>query len=470
VSRRGGEIVEGFFQNAAQGTVDKLLMTVEIESARQDFWRNYPNGPDFTRARREFDRLLFSKDQIYLLLLLSVGIPERAMAAAWAIAGGEIDGGIAEGAQPAYRMWVEDIRARLGARPGERLAPAAYLNLRAAVNQSTPALRRYLIRRDLEEFRVRGQVPPGWDSTFWKTLTLLVATRPWESKLPGDRVPYGGFRGADQYDDAHTHYSEIEAVLGAGHVRAVSTRIMSAADKGRVPAPDDYGSYTEPNLYQAFVEHLGSGDARRFLIGQIRKSFSPDTQYNWLQAQKFYDDMVRESGEAAVLEIAERLRKAPKTTERQSIMPDTTLYNLLASPSSIGCSNPRVRYCMDELLRRRREADATNAGRTPVTPGATGAMIANFNGVWKKDLTYQLGAATLLIRQDATGVAISGNGSNVQVLRLDGPPDRDGNVATIEAERSLSLAEHAPWIAGATQLMAFPIANGGRPTRSKVMR
>jgi len=348
-----GDLVAKAADDAIHGAVIKSTLTAEIGAARERFWRNYPNGPDLTAAKQDFDRLLFSKDEAYLMLFLPQGRPDPTISALQAITGGEIDGGIPQGAQPAYRAWVEDIRTRLGARPGEQLPLAAYVRLKDAVNASGPVYRDYLLRREQEEFRLRGMVPPSADPIVWKTITLFVETRPWEAK-GGDyaNLSHSASLGVDPYKQAQKLYVEIEDILGADHVREVARRVFGLSAKGKVPAPADYGGYTEPDLLQALGDHLGSGDAKRFLIGQLRKSVSVERQWDWRSAESYYKVLVKQGGEDTVLRIAEQMRIAPKTTQVQTIIADGIIYNLLAEPIPFGCRIPRVRYCMEEVLKR----------------------------------------------------------------------------------------------------------------------
>lgn len=426
-----GDQVATLAQQAAQVIVMKAEFDAQLEAARARFWRSYPGGPDLVSAGSELALLLTRKDQTYLIQFLPYGRPAKTDIAVELLTGGAIDGGILPGAQPAFRKWVEDIRSQLGVKPGQIIPLAAAVQVRDAVNRTNSSYRDYVSRRDMEEFRRAGRTPPGIDPIKWNWLKLLVGTRPWESRCRTcGPLSSSDVVGVDPYDKAEAFRAELEEVLGVDHVGETAARVFDAAERGPVNAPTEYGSYVEPNLYQALSDHLGAGDARRFLIGQIRKSLGPYLHHDWRQARSFYEGFVKQSDEPTVLEIGDELRRATKATERTTTPNDDGVYTILRQPSAVGCANIRVRHCLEERLRKNREAVASDAARRPVT-SLTGVAVMNLNGNWvdyRRESSCPIADMTIL--QTPSTVDITRDARSV-VLSLDGSPDANGSTVTM---------------------------------------
>jgi hypothetical protein len=88
--------------------------TAELQRLRKEFWRQYPNGPNFAKADAAFGRALFAKDLYYVPFYVMGG--ERNPTARPFLAF-PVDGGIRPFAKPEYLAWIEEIREKI-AEPG----------------------------------------------------------------------------------------------------------------------------------------------------------------------------------------------------------------------------------------------------------------------------------------------------------------------------------------------------------------
>lgn len=123
-----GEIVArdaaAFFE--AQGNLARTVaqMNSDFAAAREEIAAARPGSAARAQAEEKLQRLEFSKNLGLLSLYLAEGVTEnsrKALLLPEMLGGAKVDGGIPDGALPAFETWVRSVRASLGARDGEFL-------------------------------------------------------------------------------------------------------------------------------------------------------------------------------------------------------------------------------------------------------------------------------------------------------------------------------------------------------------
>ena len=136
-------------QNAVRA---KKEFTADIASARKAFFATAAKPETRAAVEKRFAELLLGKDYIYLAGILTTGTGKASHKQAWAlqmITGGELDGGIAPPARPAFDAWVNAVRTSLGARsPDEVLFLLDREQLVAALNANVDRYEAYKVLRD----------------------------------------------------------------------------------------------------------------------------------------------------------------------------------------------------------------------------------------------------------------------------------------------------------------------------------
>lgn len=155
-----GSAIGGALRSAAEFAQSKAAANAEMEKARRDFLRNYPNGADLAAARERLASLLFQKDLYYLSLSISEGLTpdnEQRLQLLDMLTGGALDGGIHPGAKADFADWVDAVRASLGARRrGELLFVTSGPDVLKAIGDNMGVYERYLQRRDPIELARAG--------------------------------------------------------------------------------------------------------------------------------------------------------------------------------------------------------------------------------------------------------------------------------------------------------------------------
>lgn len=156
-------------------------MHSDVIAAREIFFRQYPNGPRLEEARQAFSQALDAKDGFYVQhLLASQFYPDSPGAVQLLTGGGEVDGGIPAGIRLAYLKWAGEMIGRL--RAGQSAASIA-----EAIKSARDS---YVVRRDWEEFRARGLMPPGVEKGLWDRLSVGFKLLEREDKDNPETDPY----------------------------------------------------------------------------------------------------------------------------------------------------------------------------------------------------------------------------------------------------------------------------------------
>lgn len=153
VQRDIGEVVKALQQVQQAGRV-KAQWGAEIAAARKAFFATSGTPGQRQAAEKRFAELLLQKDNYLLMMALVTGMggpsPAGGMSldkAFAAISGGELDGGVAQSAQPSFDRWVAAMRASLG-----RLITLTEQTLAQAIVANAPLYEQYKVERDKAEF------------------------------------------------------------------------------------------------------------------------------------------------------------------------------------------------------------------------------------------------------------------------------------------------------------------------------
>ena len=145
----------------AAGEVKRSLAesNVDIQQARQRFWKDYDAGVRNGPAELAFGRKLLGKDTVLVSLNISEGTQGTTVLEFTALFG-KLDGGIPEPAWPFFEDWVNAIRYLLGGdRPGS-LVMATPSQLGNALERTRQWYDVYRQWRDWSEFKANGITRP----------------------------------------------------------------------------------------------------------------------------------------------------------------------------------------------------------------------------------------------------------------------------------------------------------------------
>ena len=143
-------------QRAADLAAAKADANAEYHKARLAFYAQLESGVLGSPEEQRFAVLLYQKDIYYLSLNASGGVRANAkiIRAVDALSGGQaLDGGIDLYASDLFDIWVNDVRAKLGAKQnGELIMPTSQAQLMQAIAKLSDSYNRYRKARDRLEF------------------------------------------------------------------------------------------------------------------------------------------------------------------------------------------------------------------------------------------------------------------------------------------------------------------------------
>jgi hypothetical protein len=140
------------FQKAAELAEAKVEANAEFNNARLAFYAQLENGVLGSPEEQRFALLLYQKDIYYLSLYSAEGVYAGAkrIRAVDALSGGHaLDGGIDSFAKDLFQVWVNDVRAILGAKhDGELIVPPSPAQFMQAIVDTSDSYNRYRKARD----------------------------------------------------------------------------------------------------------------------------------------------------------------------------------------------------------------------------------------------------------------------------------------------------------------------------------
>lgn len=222
-----GDHIGSALQSAGEFAALKVQLSAQIGAAREKFWRLYPDKPGFAEARSEFARLLRDKDDYYLLVRIARPL-NHPVFVSWT--GGEVDGGIRPLVNPAFEVWEDSMRAGFGTDLLRLLQIATSPDMAKSIRaEAEPLYERYVARRNLEEFREAGKVPPELPESTWKLALLAIDA--------GIDDPYAsGILAAEKGSQFETQCAtEVPLALGVPRIPASACGCLQKVLQGASP-------------------------------------------------------------------------------------------------------------------------------------------------------------------------------------------------------------------------------------------
>jgi hypothetical protein len=313
------------------------LLNQDIDGARRNVWRLYPDKPGFEAAELAFYKQLSEKDLYYLMFALQGGMNDRVtrMPNVVGLLNGSVapedldkfpktlDGGIKPFAFPLFVAWVNALRRSEGRETDGALATPFILA--TAIKDRSNWRKAYEDARDWAEFVSSGLdiskyvTPNAYILHQMEAGVSSVLARPKPAELPDPSV------------SAHELYDLLVKMFGEKEVTGAANAVLHApknsvgglATRAEVSI-GTYGRAPSPNPYLMFLTHLSNGTPRSFGIslcmdqyamlgGEAIYAFYSKEQ--WGGAFTCYNQLVEKYGEANFIAAATRLKGADRDSE-----------------------------------------------------------------------------------------------------------------------------------------------------------
>jgi hypothetical protein len=264
-------------------------ISARLGRARTTFFQTPPNSPNFAKVQEEFATCLMLKDLWFLKVFL---FPQTAMIAKPYLEVDYMDGGLREGAIPAFEYWAGRVKDHAGPQMMGLLEFRGGSNnqtVTEALNSLSKEYERYRLARDWGEFALAGR------------------------NVSDDPEIYGKFLVAIITPDGEAWYRSFVDVFGKDTVIRASKRYMAAPKERdgflRSAMQVNGMDWTHPE--DVFLQLLGEGSGRNYVLTVLTGArgscgICPNT------AAREYQRWVAAYGEKAVVSVGERIRVAPK--------------------------------------------------------------------------------------------------------------------------------------------------------------
>lgn len=313
------------------------LLNQDIDGARRNVWRLYPDKPGFEVAELAFYKQLSEKDLYYLMFALQGGMNDRVtrMPNVVGLLNGSVapedldkfpktvDGGIKPFAFPLFVAWVNALRRAEGRETDGALATPFILA--TAMKDRSNWRKAYEDARDWAEFVSSGLdiskyvTPNAYILHQMEADVSSVLARPKAAELPDPSVS-----ARELYDLFVKMFGEKEVTAAASAVlHAPKNSVGGLATRADVSI-GTYSRVPSPNPYLMFLTHLTNGTPRSFgmslcmdqyamLGGEAIYAFNSKEQ--WGKAFTCYNELVKKYGEQNFVEAAARLKEADRDLE-----------------------------------------------------------------------------------------------------------------------------------------------------------
>jgi hypothetical protein len=313
------QAVRQMFENPLAGVAgDTARISTEIQTARKNFWAQYPNGKSLSEASIAFDRALLMKD------LLAAGAVVPTGSSSWqgrlvSAVVGLIDNGIPVEARVRFRTWTDALRQRLGATSDNDVVFFTPARLLRAFEETAEEYEHYRLVRDFAEFDAAGRTP-SWAATP-RGYGIMLHARYEAADMAAAVESYNAMVdlfGAPAVDAAAERVRKLRVRDGAivdltpvGLVARRSALAGTPADIEAASAVIPAGRTLIPNSspLTALRALSGASDSRRFAYWTIWSSKIAEER-TWPRVLTDYRRYVIAYGEPAVLAAAEGLRVA----------------------------------------------------------------------------------------------------------------------------------------------------------------
>jgi hypothetical protein len=286
--------------------------TAEIEEARRQYWAAYPDGPGLPEASARFAHALWQKDQLYMMGFLVEGPPQfdhyQATPSIFDILGGRarslgsgqrnlgelllnlaggVDGGIDPDAQRWFFEWVREVRRAMGARNDRDLVLFNPLRYPAALVEAQHTYERYVRHRDAGEL--------------WRSPHSPLLARDPRRFLAAVFARLG-----TPHQDATQQAEMLSAFVGPDAFAEAVRALRRPGEDPRQVSRSDW-EHRRDAFHGVLKDNVGD-DAR----GLLTRIYLPDHPRELSNAIDHIQSLFAEFGETRVLEVAERLRAAPR--------------------------------------------------------------------------------------------------------------------------------------------------------------
>jgi hypothetical protein len=330
-----GDHVSAAANQLAEYKKQKVAVNDLYSSARQDFWRTYPDRPGHKEAKEKFARLLFEKDLYFASIIGQASLPIDNLS------GGRLDGGIHISAEPYFDEWsakyTEELEKAAGVRSRAKQsfselfrdlnAMASESAQKTAFSNSFHVYQAYKLARDYAEFKKAGKVYPGSDDPKKYFIHMMVIWQEWYRF--GERLDLEPWSAADKM------YNEAVQAFGSDHIHNHSRLVMSIPAKanGWIAGEtiEKYRSQIGPVVWkndsirpERLMSRFFGGNSKAYALEVIRDPGSPPLldpntieKYKndltpWRKRRVCYDAFVAKYGEEKVLTLIEKLRAADR--------------------------------------------------------------------------------------------------------------------------------------------------------------
>ena len=170
-----GDYASDFANSIQSLAAQKAAIQLEVLTSREAYWKQYPNGPNLEEAGKRFATALQHKDAYYMINEIIGKSSPPLGTLVHQLSGGDIDGGIPRAAQNTFIIWNQELWKNIGAGGLKTFqllldSPRA----KAEIAKANPQYLDYRVRRDWEEYRAHGVIPPNVDQQFWDNVLQAV--------------------------------------------------------------------------------------------------------------------------------------------------------------------------------------------------------------------------------------------------------------------------------------------------------
>ena len=320
-----GDIVRQDITAVAQAKIQLTRSIVQMNTAfdvaRRELAAATPGSPAHAQAEEKLHRLDLSKNLSFLSTYLFEGVTEnsrKAFLLPEVLGGAKVDGGIPQGAVPAFETWVRSVRLALGKRDGELMvladSSAEMERLIGALEDSKDAY---------ESYRQQAQQARS-DEVIARQVAEAEAAR-LDVRFRAAKLPGGGVRL--EASTSEPLMTSLAPFIGppTGELRRL---LFMAADRGQhilscsygpVPTSDHQETYqrhafwyrTAPENIDALLKMDTAGTLRN--LGDQAFSECPTNSVDAATARQLAFDMHPVAGKAAstALQTAPAARAEP---------------------------------------------------------------------------------------------------------------------------------------------------------------
>lgn len=357
-----GDAIGTYARSYIETKTQSILLSREIEAARQAFAAAHSSGVGVEEARQSFAEALYRKDMEYLALAIPAEMQAQRMSGMGTSTSGanpqfgvslrvfeivtgadKIDGGIRDRALNAYGRWVSMYVSGLVERTDAMFFDLTLQDRQDAFDDAFGAYEDYVVVRDIAEYEALGIPFPGTETTSGYITWLLLRAEGIPNWSEVDSVVKNMIEvfGASALEEAvqtvrlaaKSPDGNVRDLASLGLVKGTGEEVPSL---GTIPAGKVYTTSADP--LHVLNRLLGSGTPRRYALGLLYRDFNrrPD----WKVAATRYKAMQIAYDEEATSAAFNRIQAAEKH------LGGFTLVN----PQALGVTQKQPVAAVEEIL------------------------------------------------------------------------------------------------------------------------